>query len=180
MLYLQINFWPLFPLLLLKPLTLIFSSFFEAITSTDKEESSWHPRYSIVLFCLSRWPAKDMLIYFKPKGNDLGFVFPQINISWLSRKHSRSNKNFCPKNSSIFWAFSCWEKINNLVLSSYKQFCRYDWGKSFLYKTIKQKNNINKEQYILAVHQGLMFESQKNYFQRKSKIFCLRDEIQIN
>ena len=47
-------------------LAFIFFRTFEAIASSLNLESSWQPRYSTVSCCLMEWPAKDILISFKP------------------------------------------------------------------------------------------------------------------
>ena len=47
-------------------LAFIFIRTFEAIASPLNLESGWQPRYSTVSSCLMEWPAKGILISFKP------------------------------------------------------------------------------------------------------------------
>ena len=68
-------------------LAFIFFRAFEAIDFPLNLESSWQPRYSTVSCCFMEWPAKDILISFKPfvfeKRMDLVLSSPELTVYCL-------------------------------------------------------------------------------------------------
>ena len=93
-------------------LAFIFFRSFEAIVSPLNLESSWQPRYSTVSCCLMEWPAKDILISFKPlvfeKRMDLVLSSPKWIDSLLSMNHWYNYENSLFKTFWIFLTPSCW------------------------------------------------------------------------
>ena len=93
-------------------LAFIFLRAFEAIASPLNLESSWQPRYSTISCCLMEWPAKYILISFKPlvfeNRMDLVLSSPKWSDSLLSMNHWHNHENYLFKTFSIFLTSSCW------------------------------------------------------------------------
>ena len=89
---------------------IFFFKTFEAIASPLNLELRWLRMYTTVPYCLIKWPAKDILIYFKhlafEKRLDLVLSSPKWSDSLLSINHWHSNENSLFEIFSIFWTSS--------------------------------------------------------------------------